>query len=895
MGKPAPAMGGPPEPKAQFVNDNSSLSNPLPAIAASALQKSEDPGTRIGSWVPEIRQVRKVPRMGEDSDIDPVSASLSLPVLQVKSDVTSVEGMVADATRGSPEPRASTPVQLESDLGDHGPTYRVSPAKVISSQSKYRIDETLINLVEEPIYTGGSSDIVIANIIDDENFAGQAFANELQLRSKFNHENIIKLVGFVENRSSKIAWLVSPWMTNGNVREFLRSRHYEIPERVSLRALINRHQLNILVNSENRALITDFAWARPIGMTPPRSTDHRMLASAEDEILKLGQNLLPGKSLNIEDSPQSSGATFPGTATETEITLPRPALSLRWAAPELLFGNIPNLASDIWAVGWLCWEIITANSPFPLDQLPTIIVRIMKGDLPRLDDESQFSSTPSLRRLMENCWRNDARERPTATACKDKISWMPRIIPLDKEAQPRDLAQSPKLLRAVGDTYVSGLQISEGLKHITSALRIARTSSGSVETGLALLSLGRIHCIRCEYTEAEKAYKEAKTLHTQQGYLGGVAQAHWGLAQVYCVLGDYDGAESSLAKAREIFTEIRDNVGTADTVYGIARLHKRRCQFSKAKELYVEAQAIYARTGNQLGIAETTCGLAEIQRLECKFGRAELAYREAADLYHQVGDTLGVARTKCGLGDIFCQKGIPDKAEELYLEARGTIEQIGHPLELANALYGLGNVCRFQGNYAEAARYFHEAEAIHARIGDQLGAAEVHYGIGELYRLQDEHHSAAAAYSKARDLFHAVDHHIGAADAMCGLAHVHRVQGEDVKAETLLNQAEGIYQEKEYEMGVASAALGLAAVHIERLEHEAASSAITKALDFYTRANIPSLRARALMMLALTHQIQEQIYKAMLCISEAISVYTGIGDESSVLACQELLFQVRDF
>ena len=44
----------------------------------------------------------------------------------------------------------------------------------------------------------------------------------------------MEIIGFVEDVDNRIAWLVFPWEDNGNLREFLRSGGWEIPERVSL-------------------------------------------------------------------------------------------------------------------------------------------------------------------------------------------------------------------------------------------------------------------------------------------------------------------------------------------------------------------------------------------------------------------------------------------------------------------------------------------------------------------------------------------------------------------------------------------------------------------------------------------------------------------------------------
>ncbi|KIO25124.1 hypothetical protein M407DRAFT_76107, partial [Tulasnella calospora MUT 4182] len=58
--------------------------------------------------------------------------------------------------------------------------------------------------------------------------------NELCLVDSLSHPNIVRIVGFTEDIENRTAWLFFPWEANGNVREFLRSEEWEIPERVSL-------------------------------------------------------------------------------------------------------------------------------------------------------------------------------------------------------------------------------------------------------------------------------------------------------------------------------------------------------------------------------------------------------------------------------------------------------------------------------------------------------------------------------------------------------------------------------------------------------------------------------------------------------------------------------------
>ncbi|KIO19343.1 hypothetical protein M407DRAFT_37718, partial [Tulasnella calospora MUT 4182] len=62
----------------------------------------------------------------------------------------------------------------------------------------------------------------------------KAFVNEVSLMAELSHPNIIEFVGFVEDIQKGDAWIILPWAANGNVREFLQSGEWDIPERISL-------------------------------------------------------------------------------------------------------------------------------------------------------------------------------------------------------------------------------------------------------------------------------------------------------------------------------------------------------------------------------------------------------------------------------------------------------------------------------------------------------------------------------------------------------------------------------------------------------------------------------------------------------------------------------------
>ncbi|KIO28882.1 hypothetical protein M407DRAFT_229133, partial [Tulasnella calospora MUT 4182] len=115
-------------------------------------------------------------------------------------------------------------------------------------------------------------------------FYSKPFAYEVGLLNDLSHDNVVKILGFVEDVNNGVVWMVFRWENNGNLREFVRSENWELPERISLindvaKGLSYLHgrnppichgdlkSLNILVNSENRAIITDFGSARTVDST----------------------------------------------------------------------------------------------------------------------------------------------------------------------------------------------------------------------------------------------------------------------------------------------------------------------------------------------------------------------------------------------------------------------------------------------------------------------------------------------------------------------------------------------------------------------------------------------------------------------------------------------------
>ncbi|KIO33792.1 hypothetical protein M407DRAFT_65257, partial [Tulasnella calospora MUT 4182] len=214
---------------------------------------------------------------------------------------------------------------------------------------------------------------------------------EAGILAELSHKNVIELKGFVEDLSEGRIWLIFPWEEHGNLKDFVASQDWEIPERISLihdvtRGVKNLHtrnppiihgdlkSINILVTSKCRAVITDFGSARRLTKKDPNN--------------------------------------------QTTYTL-------RWAAPELLMDDEPGLWSDIWSLGWIWYEVMTNSIPFQTVQKDSVIIkRVIDGNLPSVTEHARMSLILSLCSLMIECWSVDLTKRPTAEDCRKFIGWM---------------------------------------------------------------------------------------------------------------------------------------------------------------------------------------------------------------------------------------------------------------------------------------------------------------------------------------------------------------------------------------------------------------------------------------------------------------------------------------
>ncbi|EGO26974.1 hypothetical protein SERLADRAFT_448085 [Serpula lacrymans var. lacrymans S7.9] len=219
------------------------------------------------------------------------------------------------------------------------------------------------------------------------------FSAEIIIWRQLSHPNLIPFYGvYYLNASKTRICLISPWMQNGNVVQYLR-REPDIERSYLMldiaRGLEYLHSgkpgivhgdlkgENILITSSRRACLTDFG-----------------LASARDSELIM--------------SSSTPNARVTGT--------------LRWQAPELLNYEAENtrstFASDVYSFGCVGYEIYSGEIPFHEVKSDYYVMQsVTRGARPPRPPLSLCQTRgldDTLWAILQSCWLKDAAARPTA-------------------------------------------------------------------------------------------------------------------------------------------------------------------------------------------------------------------------------------------------------------------------------------------------------------------------------------------------------------------------------------------------------------------------------------------------------------------------------------------------
>ncbi|KAJ8085534.1 hypothetical protein PM082_004352 [Marasmius tenuissimus] len=246
---------------------------------------------------------------------------------------------------------------------------------------------------------GHSSEVVCLKVVrvylnSDMQKLSIEYQREAILWRQMKHPNLLPLLGIYQLEHTDELCMISPWMENGNLVEFMKATkredidHYVLVHDVaSGLAYLHSEKIvhgdlkgvNVLITGSLRACIADFGLSR------------------------------------IADTQ--------GLIVTTSTT--RPAGTMRWLAPELLSGSErPSKESDVYSFGCVCYEIFTGLLPFAeLGNDMAVMFAVAQGKCP-LRPQETFGLSDAMWTLMTRCWDPIPTSRPTAIQVLENVGEM---------------------------------------------------------------------------------------------------------------------------------------------------------------------------------------------------------------------------------------------------------------------------------------------------------------------------------------------------------------------------------------------------------------------------------------------------------------------------------------
>ncbi|KAF9263059.1 TPR-like protein [Marasmius fiardii PR-910] len=348
---------------------------------------------------------------------------------------------------------------------------------------------------------------------------------------QLNHPNVLPFMGiYYLDKEQRQLCLVSPWMEQGNLVEFLKNCNDSV-DRVLLahdvaRGLSHLHEanivhgdlkgVNVLVTPDLRACIGDFGLSR-----------------------------VSATQLLLSETSRSKGTT-------------------RWLSPELLRPTpncVPSKESDVYAYGCVCYEV-----PFHEFNEAAIVFAVLIDHKQPSRPESCPQLRDSIWDLMEACWKETPSHRPVMIEILARIHEMNE----DSRLKPASNWSDPSFTQIWNDAERSPIiQAGE-----TNAPRIG--AQDNAEKAILTPDEG-------EFTQCANFDREIVRLRQLLAQQEGDGEAWKELGYCYLMQDDLQKAYSAYQQALYLLPNPRED---PKLWYGIGILYDRYGSLDHAEEAF---------------------------------------------------------------------------------------------------------------------------------------------------------------------------------------------------------------------------------------------------------------------------------------------------------------------
>ncbi|NP_001083315.1 protein tyrosine kinase 7 (inactive) L homeolog precursor [Xenopus laevis] len=253
----------------------------------------------------------------------------------------------------------------------------------ITTLGRGEFGEVFLAKAPNPDSTSGEAVVLVKALQTRDEQLQMDFRRELDMFSKLNHANVVRLVG--QCREAEPHYMVLEYIDLGDLKQFLRiSRSREEKPK----PLSSKHKVS---------LCTQVA----LGMEHLSNSRfvHKDLAARN--CLVSAQRLVKVSALGLSKDVYSS----------EYHPLRQTKVPLRWMSPEAVQDDDFSTKSDVWSFGVLMWEVFTLGE-LPYTSLPDeeVLAGLQNGSL-KLPAPEGCSSR--VYRLMQRCWAPSPKDRPS--------------------------------------------------------------------------------------------------------------------------------------------------------------------------------------------------------------------------------------------------------------------------------------------------------------------------------------------------------------------------------------------------------------------------------------------------------------------------------------------------
>src|SRR6266542_1003315 len=467
-----------------------------------------------------------------------------------------------------------------------------------------------------------------------------------------------------------------------------------------------------------------------------------------------------------------------------------------YASPEQLRGGAITTATDVYSLGVVLYELLTARRPYQFEAIaPLKISRtICDTEAPRLSEAARMHTTAPAklaRRLagdLDNIMLMALRKEPErryqsveqfsadirrhlaglpVMAREDTFSY--RASKVVRELKDQPLVQA-KLMDTIGRLYLSIGAYDRAQPLLADALELRRQTVGAERLDMAesLHHLAALAYQKGDHAGSETMYREA--LQLRRSLLGAkslkVADSMAGLGQVLVARGKFAEAEplvcDALALRRsQLEPEHKD---IADSLlHGLGRLLGQQGKFAEAADVYRQALAIYRKLYGEENpfVAASLNNLAVMLKELGDYRGAEALFRESLAMRRKLlgAEHPDVAASLANLASLLQDNREYAEAEQCYRQAlllRRKLFGENH-VRLAATMNNLGTLLAARGDYAGSEDLHRQALAIcrkewgedHAEVGASLyNLANVFYLKGQFAEAEKLQRQAITVFQK---------------------------------------------------------------------------------------------------------------------------------------------------